>query len=58
LKKDGVMTKISIRKSSVMQLFTDEQQKVIKSIMHENHLKFNNEYELAKAINIYNETFQ
>ncbi|MDA3890465.1 MAG: hypothetical protein PF517_02245 [Salinivirgaceae bacterium] len=54
LKVNGKMIKINLRKSRVMPQFSESQQKAIKLILRENHLKLKDEYELAKALDIYN----
>lgn len=55
LKKEGEMLKIKIRKSTFKELLTIDDQKALKIILRENHLKFKDEYQLAKALEILNQ---
>ncbi len=54
LKINGQMIKIKLKKSSVYALFSAENQKKLKAILSNNHLKLKKEYELARAFDIFN----
>ena len=58
LKINGEMTKVKIRKSDLLKHLAEVQQKKIKTILRENHLKFKDEYDLAKAFDMYNASLE
>lgn len=57
LKKDGDLIKVKLRKSSFLNLFTEIEQKEFKSILRENKIKFKDEYQVARAIELFNKRF-
>lgn len=54
LKLDSSLMKIRLRKSTIINSFTEEEQKIFKNIVRKNHLKIKNEYQMAKALDLFN----
>jgi len=55
LRKNGIMYKVKLSKKSLKPHFTENEQRKLKAILQENHLRIKHEYELAKALEIFSE---